>query len=788
MYRKILIPFLFVITIVTVYFYLSQKLIYKSNPKYAGKVSLSGLSEPVQIFRDLNGIPTIDGKNEDDLYFAMGFLHAQDRMWQLDLFRRIATGRLSEVLGTEYIRIDTTVLKLRFERLGTVLFDSLSTATQNVLTAYAAGINAYLKQYPKKIPTEFILLDYFPNQWTPFHTLAIWQLWSWLNSNTETEILNLIFQHSLNSNYLKLFELKPEKRLPEIVKHSFKKNGLNLISQLISVEELTGFPKYSKSSLNLIFMDSLAGNLHKALAYAPVSVLTIPQIWYLQKLVIQNYSVFGASIPGIPVLLSGVNGFIAWSVTPSARKGAQFYLEQYDFSQSDAKVNRNQFYQIDTALVPLSPNDTLVCNFMTLNKRLVLDKFPQNKKSTSAVLTYDWTGFYFNKAFDKLIKMSKSRSLEQFKTILKTNDGPAFRFYCANIYGETCCFETGTRFKPGDRKNQYKIISRRTSKNEIPEVFYHDFPIVPTQQISIAKPVFQQDSILFLEAQHKCEQNDINLVLAAKKYSHTIDPFLQFLDCSFSAEATHLLPLLAKTIQSLENQPDLKNYIYFLKNWDLYEHEESVGATIFNQFIENLITNIFKDELGDSLFNAFNQTPEFVSFALRKLLQDTTSVWYDNVNTENVTESQLDIIQESFLEITKMNQFINKLFPLRWQWGTITKFNISHLLPAGQYKNYLLNSEPVFLKGVGYPLNYVSRVRTARPKLRGRPLQLVYEFTNPANIHWKLSTGNSGHILDNNYKNQTSIWLRGKYNYIQFQSLEPSRDGHRLKLHPPLEE
>ncbi|HNB10734.1 MAG TPA: penicillin acylase family protein, partial [bacterium] len=151
----------------------------KSLPQTEGQLSLRGLSAPVTVYRDEFAVPHIDASGETDLMRATGYVQAQDRLWQMDLLRRIAEGRLSERFGTKTLSVDKALRTIGFMRMATMLKDSLPPDVMALLQAYADGVNAFIEENKGNYPPEFTLIDFTPEAWKPEHSIALSRLLGW---------------------------------------------------------------------------------------------------------------------------------------------------------------------------------------------------------------------------------------------------------------------------------------------------------------------------------------------------------------------------------------------------------------------------------------------------------------------------------------------------------------------------------------------------------------------------------------------------------------------------------
>jgi len=162
----------------------------RALPDYNENIELTGLSEEVEVLRDKHGIPHIYAKNEKDLYTAVGYVMAQDRLWQMDLLRRVTTGRLSEMFGEKTIKTDLLMRALRMPEKSKIVMDSLSPEMRQSLEYFADGVNQYIENNSGNLPPEFAILGYKPEKWEAIHSINLIGYMAWdLTSGWKNEFL-----------------------------------------------------------------------------------------------------------------------------------------------------------------------------------------------------------------------------------------------------------------------------------------------------------------------------------------------------------------------------------------------------------------------------------------------------------------------------------------------------------------------------------------------------------------------------------------------------------------------
>lgn len=296
-------------------------------PAESGTVVLDGVSAPVRIYRDARGIPTIFAQNDGDAYFALGYLHAQDRLWQMDFQRRIGAGRLSEIIGVATLRLDKLMRTLGLYRLAEADFAALSPEAREALDRYAAGVNAWLAGRDGALPPEFYLLRTRPDPWRPADTLVWSKLMALqLSGNYRDEILRAQVIEKLGPDRARI--LFPDlSALPPTTLAA-------LDDAAPALEALAGAlaaPLGPRTASNeWVIGPGRTGTGTPILANDPHLGLSAPILWYLARIETPTLSVAGVTAPGVPLTILGQNREIAWGFTTTGADVQDLFIETVD--------------------------------------------------------------------------------------------------------------------------------------------------------------------------------------------------------------------------------------------------------------------------------------------------------------------------------------------------------------------------------------------------------------------------------------------------------------------------
>ena len=309
----------------------------RSLPEYSGDYEVEGISAPLEIVRDTADVPHIFGATDEDVFYALGFAHAEDRLWQMTILRRTVQGRLSEVFGTETVRTDELMRRLDLYGLAARSVAAQDPDVQRALEAYAKGVNAWIgivnSQAKGRGAPEFFLFNNEISYWQPADSLAILKLMAF-NASTQisTEVLRARLS-LLDTGWAE--DLMPEisgpgtaalppyaSLVPDVPK-SFAALGREILPFLPRMEAPFGGASNAWAAAP---SRSAAGGA--LLANDPHVDLSAPSLWYLARLELTSGGVIGATIPGVPAVLAGRNADLGWGITTAWADDQDIKLEE----------------------------------------------------------------------------------------------------------------------------------------------------------------------------------------------------------------------------------------------------------------------------------------------------------------------------------------------------------------------------------------------------------------------------------------------------------------------------
>ncbi len=310
---------------------------YKPLPNHEINLELEPIVSPVSIHWDNFGIPHLFADNDSDLYFAMGYIHAQDRLWQMTVSQLAAEGRFAEFFGSELIQFDKYQRTLGFWKTAEHILNTQITPDElSILQSYSEGVNTYAKNNATQLPVQFALTGMSPLEWTPQHSLAIIRMMGWeLNMSWWNEATYSYLKEILPKNRLNEILLLWDSKLPTFLNNDETESLTNLaLLPLLELEVQKR--KLLKQEVSLVKSNAWVVNGSKSSTGYPILAgdihfgLNVPGKWYELHLNKNKQNVSGATIPGVPGIVAGQNDFMAWTFTNIMADDTDFFLEKTD--------------------------------------------------------------------------------------------------------------------------------------------------------------------------------------------------------------------------------------------------------------------------------------------------------------------------------------------------------------------------------------------------------------------------------------------------------------------------
>ena len=738
-------------------------------PKYKGEISLSGLSGDVTVYRDERGMPHIYANDEHDLYYAVGYVTAQERLWQMDMIRRATLGRLSEILGKDYVDIDLFLRCLDIPAKSKRILASGEPIIISCMQAYADGVNNYVKVAGKKLPPEFKILSYKPDPWTleDITNIIGYMGWDLASDNLYSDLFNykLVKKFGIErANQLipdwkaDTSEVFPDFRLDE----KTLKEVQNIISNMDKLESL-GLSTFSGSNNWAVTgkrtetgMPLLSNDMHLA--------LDAPGIWIQMHQVIPGkINVTGVVVPGQPFIVAGHNEKIAWGMTNLSVDDIDLFAEKINPADSDQYFFNGEWknMKVREEIIKIKGGTEKSLKLRFTHRGPVISGM---ENVNDAVLSMRWAGYDPSDEIRSVYLLNRASNWEEFRTALSFFRSISQNFVYADVDGNIGLNSGGGIAL---RKGSGTII-RSGETDEFDWKGYVPFEQLPSSYnpeigyVSSAnnKTVGNYPYYISYEFALPYRINRIRQMLNEKEV-FGMDDFKRMILDQHSDYSRLLTPWILRVKEKNNEFNAEENYaLSSLSGWDYDLNKDLVAPTVFEFFTISFAKNLLSDELAD-LFGELTMTIK--DYYIFKILTAGPDEWIDDIITPE-KETLDDIILRSFKDCIKDLTAQYGSDTTKWTWGKIHTMTFEHPLSAVKIldKVFRLNSKTYGIGGSGYTVS-VFKYKPGFKSYHGSSERHIFNTANWDESLSIIPTGISGVPASEFYMSQTDSYINGKF-------------------------
>jgi penicillin amidase len=752
----------------------------KSLPDYNEDIRLAGLNHEVQVYRDKFAVPHVYARTENDLYTATGYLLAQDRLWQMDLLRRVTLGRLSEIFGEGFIDTDLLLRALRFSEKSEKILADIDEKHLAALQSFCSGVNQFITSNQKKLPFEFRLLGYKPEPWVPLHTLNLigymaWDLKAGWNELILDEIKNTV-------DSIRYKELLPDYShyksvvYPEydtLLTLSAVKSKLFLIAEQL---EKIGAEIFDAS--NNWAVSGKKSNTGKPILENDMHLgFNIPGIWYQMHQVVEGeLNVTGLILPGAPLIICGHNEYIAWGMTNVYVDNLDFYMEKTNPEDSDKYEFDGEWkdFIIKKETIRTKKGNEIIKENRFTHHGPVVSKF---KGIDNKVITMHWVGDELSNEISTVYLLNRASNWEEFKNALQTFKSVSQNVIYADINGNIGLYcAAGVPMRK--RTEVFPLLPGWTDEYEwkgmldfdkLPFNYNPESGFTGSANNKTVSENYPYHIGSWYALPHRMDR--IREVLSSKE-KYCVEDFIALQLDQKSKFAEKHLPLLLYATNKSNKKAGLEIKCYeLLKEWDYVYDTEYIAPTIFETYYNILLRNIFSDELGDELYNRFLRAAKVMDHTILRIADNKESAWLDDISTAGIIESLSDITVRSFQDAVSVleKKYGNDIE--KWKWGNVHQLTLQHPLAKVNIINKIFRLNRGSYR-VGGSFHTVSPYSYIRGKLfevsHGASHRHIYTLDNWDKSLTVIPTGNSGIPASDHYCDQTEMYINGQYHEDYF--------------------
>jgi penicillin amidase len=745
-------------------------LVLRPLPTVDADERVLGLDERVEILRDKYGVPHVFASDTHDLFFAQGYVTAQDRLWQMDVYRRAAEGRLAEVLGEPALESDRFMRTLGLGRAADLDLSVISAEARGFLDAYMEGVNKFLQQHGESLPVEFAILGYRPEPWTVLDTLAVSKLQLYdAAGNYTQELLRASIAARLG---------------PEVLATLLPDPSTNAVADdarawaLVAPEISPGLAGDGPSSLASVLGGAGQGlgsncwaldGSHTAtgkplLAGDPHLPVRNPSIWYEVALDAGDLHLIGFSIPGVPGVIIGHNDHVAWSFTYAYADTQDLFVERQD----PADLRRYEFEgrmenatQRREVITVKGRSDPVVIDVTITRHGPILTPVLKEQK---AQLALRWSALDGTRTVEAVLGMGRARSFTEFRAAAALFVGATLSACYADVDGHIGYQLVGRLpdRKAGDGRLPVPGWSGDYEWRGLRPAEDNPFLLDPPGGLVLNannRPVDRATETGwegewdpgFRYAYLRSALTDIRGADVARFRSLQTDitslPVQRFRATILSARAPGPLAIEAQRL---------------VREWDGVLGVDSAAAAVYEAWLVHMCERTFRDKLGQSLYEQY-LTDGRPTFALYDLIGSPSSTWFADLASGEPGDR--DVIASQALD-DALRDLTKRLgaTPSAWRWGDLHTVSFEHPLSAAKPLDLILTIGPVRRPGDGYSPNNgaYSLLRPFALRSHASERQIV----DLADVNASISiipTGQSGQPYSPHWGDQTQLWANGDY-------------------------
>ena len=805
----------------------------KSFPQIDGELQVEGLDGPVDIYRDSFGIPHIYAASQHDLFFTQGYVHAQDRFWQMDFWRHQGAGRLSEMLGDATLDTDKFLRTLGWERVARQELDLLDAPSRAILEAYTDGVNAYLAEHTgTALALEYAFLpivnsDYQPDAWTTLNSLTWAKAMAWdLRRNLDTEIDRAMLLKELTPEQVAdLFPPYPDDH-PEIVpgfsseqsqiidNYQFSIENWKLLSQLFvaakndisALDTLTGGGFEGIGSNSWAVSGELTDTGMPLLANDPHLGAQMPSIWYevglhcAPKTEDCGLDVAGFSFAGVPGVVIGHNDHIAWGFTNVGPDVMDLYIEKINPENPNQYEFQGEWVDMDivTEEIQVAGGEIvehtvrLTQHGPVITEDYGLETFAEDVGVALAVpdnyaLAVRWTALEPTCVFCSIWKFNQAQNWDEFRLAAQEFVVPAQNLLYADVDGNIGYQMPGNIPMRVDNHDGMLPVPGWMGEyewqgyipfEELPFAFNPPEGYIATANNAVVGP----DYPYLITYQWSYGYRAQRIVDMLEGATGPID--ISYIQQMQGDNKELLVDVLVPVLMSFSmDDPDLEEARGLLSGWDGQLNMESAPAALYMIFWRNLLEATFTDELPEFYGVGVESGAKEI---IRNIVPQPDNPWWDDQTTPEV-ESRDEIFRLAFEAAYKEMRSLQGKNSADWSWSDL------HTLT---FYNQVMNSFP-FIKNAFNRGPYPTAGGSSIVNATGWDASLPYEvdwlpsmrmivdlgdLTNSLTVH---TTGQSGHPYHPHYVDQVDLWRTIQYKSQLWDKadIESDAEGH-LRLVP----
>lgn len=769
--------------------------IFHLKPKYEGELDLKNIQEETTVYFDEFGIPHIYANSEKDAMTALGYVHAQERLWQMELLRRIAPGRLSEIFGSVALQNDQFFAGIGIEEASAKAIAKLDKDSESykLTQAYLDGINQYLEE--GTTPIEFTLVGVKKQKFTIKDVYNIFGYMSFSFAMAQkTDPLLTDIKNKYGAEYLKDLGIEGEFNTTRIKISKEKAEEYSEIAKSIAAMlDQSPIPPFIGSNSWVVGPHkSKSGKV--IFANDPHIGFSQPATWYEAHVVTPKQELYGCYLAGTPFPLLAHNRDYAYGLTMFENDDIDFYQEKNKAGDPTQYQTPNGFAAYETRKKVIKVKDTsdvVLTVKSTRHGPIMNDLIERLDKKYPIAMSWTYTRESIQ-ILDAAYGLSHAKNKEDFKKAVSLIAAPGLNVMYGDAKGNVGWWASGKLYKHKEGVNTHLILDGSTGNDDVTE--YLDFDKNPSAENPKWGYVYSAnnqpeaiDNGYLYPGYYLPEDRAKRIAgLMDAKSDWDKEAVSKMIYDNTSDVAVDVVKNLISNIDLNSISAAEKEAIKVLKSWKGSNNLEDAAPTIYNKWIYLYLKNTFEDEMGKENFNLFLGI-SVGKQVIANQIKNENSVWWDNIKTKNVKETRKQIVSKSFHDaiISLQNQLGNTVSD--WKWGEVHTVEHEHPLGKVAALRRLFNVGPFNSPGSNEVINnlFFGFNDEGKYYTKGGPsTRRIVDFSDIENSWSILPTGQSGNPFSKHYDDQAEMYNDGKFRKMKLNKEEIIKTSTKLIFKP----
>lgn len=753
--------------------------VYHQKPDYNGTVTVPGIENNIKVYFDNIGVPHIQAESQEDAYIALGYVHAQDRLWQMELLRRIAAGRLSEMFGEKTVEVDQFFKSLGIEAAAQKTMQQLDTTEPSYVLsqAYLKGINQYIKEGPTPIEFYLLGLEKEAYQLKDVYNVFGYMAFSFAMAHKTDPMLSTL-KAKLGAAYLNDLPVAIDSVKTAILGNSKSAKQLAITASVNKVLDLLPAPMLVGSNAWVVGPKKTA---HGKVIFEndPHIGFAQPAIWYQAHIKTPDFESYGFHLGLTPFPMLAHNRDYAFGITMYENDDIDFYEEKQDPDNPLHYIYKGASipYKITKHSIQVKDGDPVHFEVKETLHGPVMNAVISDLGNENPIAMYWVYTQHDNKLLKASYGMSHAKSIEDFEKTVSLIHAPGLNMMYGDAKGNIAWWASAKLLEHKNGVNPKLVLNGSDGEDDqLREIDFSENPHAINPESGF---VYSANNQSFAKVQKEGkaqlkgypgyylpEDRGRRIVALLTPASQITQAAMQEMTLDVtSSTALEFISYFPLQALGQSDSEHIRKAVRILENWQGDFEKESVAATIYMKLVYVYLQMTLEDEMGSEIFTQFLNT-HIQKRAINHLIENEQAVWWDNVNTSHQTETRSDILNAAFSKTILSLEVQLGPDMKDWKWGRV--HTVEHKHPIGEVALFrsLLNVGPFETNGANEVLNNLQYNidSTGVYKVKSGPsTRRIIDFSAIENSKAIVPTGQSGNLFSPYYKDQSEKYLNGEF-------------------------